>query len=154
MFLKSFIGIVSAIATVAAALAAWRSVRQVEETRKDEFLPIIKIKIALPNSSNVPDQEMRETVIFLNVGKGIAENVCVFMKNVQRTKYYTVMPGEEVPAKNGFVYKYSELSEEQIPIVVKYKDVYGRKFSTTTTILKNKEDNWYHNRESDWQFHH
>jgi len=74
--------VASAIFTAIAAWAAWRSVKQVEKTRKDDFMPVVIIRGAQVNSSlYLNDGSATVEAIFENLGKGVAKNVRIVGTN-------------------------------------------------------------------------
>lgn len=124
------IQIISAISISLAAGAALWSVRQVEETRKDEYLPIIKFwgRVYRP-SQDVSTEDLSGNIHLRNIGKGPAMELKVHTLGKVRLRDLIVgTASEDDSVSIDFQYQRRDLTSDQFPIEAEYKDIYGRKF--------------------------
>ncbi|MEI8328047.1 MAG: hypothetical protein WCG02_02825 [Candidatus Taylorbacteria bacterium] len=142
-------GLIQAIATVVLVLITIRSIKEAEDTRKDNRLPIIKLIIGGPINYRGKNQYI--SLIAENIGYGLALDVKLnfTFAPIEQVEFGNIETGD----KKGFTLNITEEGLEQMKIATKifdvitisYKDVFDR---TLTTFASIKDENMGTNH--DW----
>lgn len=137
-------GLVQAIATVILVWITIRSIKEAENTRKDNRLPIIKLEIEGPVNYRMPRQRMSFKAE--NIGYGLAIDVKLnFTFNaIEAVDFGNIETGTQEIVS-------IEISEEQLDgmrkatkffdvLIVSYEDIFGRRVTTFASIFDENEE--------------
>lgn len=161
----TLIAVVVALATsVVGILQGNRRERNAQELQMDQDMPIVFLN---PGPKLHKNGGIR--LDLMNVGKGIAKDVFVFLEEVEvdgNFSMHTFMPTDssqlEIKSidtrfledkKRGLVEKVRKLSEpNELTMKITYSDIHGRKFLTEGIIFEKNEGGDYVHDRGKWSF--
>lgn len=129
---NALLDIAIAVGTIAAALAAYYSVKEVEKTRKDDHMPILIV-----SSERSIMLGVLADCKFRNIGRGIARNISAhIMRDEEQldeliVKGIITVPVEKVNQDiTGMITNFPQTLIGSKRLILKYQDIYNRSFET------------------------
>ncbi len=146
--------ILAALVTMAgtgiALFYSHKSIRQIEITRKDEFIPILLMKNARPGQANNrfhSTENSNVELLFENHGKGVATGAILYIGDrlVNGGNLVSVAVGEQVKMTVNYTVDPKAQTNGTgigLPVVIEYQDIYMRKYRTRAQI-ESQSDGWF-----------
>lgn len=140
-------GFIQAVSTIVLVFITVRSIKEAENTRKDNRLPIIKLEVQGPMNY----KKLNQSIIFRveNIGYGLAIDVklhLTFDKN-KILNFGNVEPdtknGTSIEITSEELEQMISASKSSIALAVSYEDIFGRKIMTFASLIDENEGTVY-----------